>query len=53
MVAQGAWEKKGKTMLPSTWLLFWYTWREWIETIAKINGSKHDKVCQKNNPKKI
>jgi hypothetical protein len=25
MVAQGAWEKKGKTMLPSTWLLFWYT----------------------------
>jgi hypothetical protein len=28
MVAQGAWEKNGKTMLPSTLLLFWYTRRE-------------------------
>jgi hypothetical protein len=30
-------KEKGKIVLSSTWLLFWYTLEEWVENIAKVD----------------
>jgi hypothetical protein len=32
-------KEKGKTMLSFTWILFWYTLKEWGHKVAKIDGS--------------